>query len=223
MGGRGRGGGAAGTTMRNVANALGIARHEMSRMAQQQQKLEPPPLYPKVQRDPIPLEMTSDMVYVSRLKMELDQRLRDSPYFIEAEKKNDVKRYLDKYSIVKREKLELDMSCMPAELSWRRNPMKKSEPSAKRRKIDNSDDTVIREKLTKLEEKEGQINEDDDEEKRNDDDDDGSEKSAVDDAENALSDDDYQEEDNDYISNYFDNGEGYGDAGSDDNMDGDEY
>lgn len=32
-----------------------------------------------------------------------------------------------------------------------------------------------------------------------------------------LSDDDYLEEDNDYVANYFDNGEGLGD--SDDNLD----
>lgn len=51
----------------------------------------------------------------------------------------------------------------------------------------------------------------------------GSEKSAAEEEENPLSDDDNAEEDNDYISNYFDNGEGYGDGGSDDNMDGDEY
>lgn len=35
------------------------------------------------------------------------------------------------------------------------------------------------------------------------------------------SDDDYQEEDNDYIQSYFDNGENYGEVGSDDNLDDD--
>lgn len=39
----------------------------------------------------------------------------------------------------------------------------------------------------------------------------------------AASDDDFAEEDNDYCANYFDNGEGYGDLGSDDNIDGEEF
>ena len=51
--------------------------------------------------------MTTDMLYVSRLKVELDQRMRDSQFFIEAEKEDEIKRYLDKYSIIKREKLDI--------------------------------------------------------------------------------------------------------------------
>ncbi|EGT38490.1 hypothetical protein CAEBREN_25100 [Caenorhabditis brenneri] len=221
MSGRGRGGGSS-NTMRSVANALGIARYDMAKMMSQQ-KIEPPELYPKVQRNPVPIEMTTDLLYVSRLKVELDQRMRDSQFFIEAEKEDEIKRYLDKYSIIKREKLDIDMSQMPSELVWRRTSKKEAKESrAKKRKIAN-DDSMLKEKLNRLEEKEGKNDEEDDEEKPDDDKDSGSEKSAAEEEENPLSDDDNQEEDNDYISNYFDNGEGYGDGGSDDNMDGDEY
>ncbi|CCD72554.2 DNA-directed RNA polymerase III subunit [Caenorhabditis elegans] len=220
MSGRGRGGGSS-NTMRSVANALGIARYDMAKMMSQQ-KNEPPQLYPKVQHDPVPLEMTTDMLYVSRLKVELDQRMRDSQFFIEAEKDDEIKRYLDKYSNIKREKLSIDMSHMPNELIWRRASSKSKESLAKRRKVAN-DDSMIKEKLKKLEEKEAQNkDDDDDDEKADNDKDSGSEKSAAEEEENPLSDDDNQEEDNDYISAYFDNGEGYGDGGSDDNLDADD-
>ncbi|KHJ98700.1 hypothetical protein OESDEN_01320 [Oesophagostomum dentatum] len=53
-------------------------------------------------------------------------------------------------------------------------------------------------------------------------DEEGSEKSEEPPGSNVPSEDDF-EEDNDYCATYFDNGEGYGDAGSDDNMDGEEY
>uniref|UniRef100_A0A1I7TKE2 DNA-directed RNA polymerase III subunit n=1 Tax=Caenorhabditis tropicalis TaxID=1561998 RepID=A0A1I7TKE2_9PELO len=221
MSGKGKGGGSS-NTMRNVANALGIARYDMAKMMSQQ-TIEPPELYPKVQRNPVPLEMTTDLLYVSRLKVELDQRMRDSQFFIEAEKEDEIKRYLDKYSVIKREKLDINMSHMPSELVWRRTTSNASSRSgAKRRKLAN-DDSIIKEKLNKLEEKEGKNNEDDDDEKPEKDNDSESEKSAAEEEENPLSDDDNQEEDNDYISNYFDNGEGYGDGGSDDNMDGDDF
>ncbi|CAI2304507.1 unnamed protein product [Caenorhabditis sp. 36 PRJEB53466] len=220
MSGKGRGGGSS-NTMRSVANALGIARYDMAKMLSQQ-KVEPPELYPKVQRNPVSLEMTTDMLYVSRLKVELDQRMRDSQFFIEAENGDELKRYVDKFSTIKREKLEIDMSQMPSELVWRRATKSLKDPAAKRRKIMKEDPSVT-EKLEKLAEKEGQNNEDEEEEKPDEDNETGSEKSAGEEEENPLSDDDNQEEDNDYISNYFDNGEGYGDGGSDDNMDGDEF
>lgn len=60
------------------------------------------------------------------------------------------------------------MSQLPSELVWRRSGKTTKDPQAKRRKI-NHDDSVVKEKLEKLEEKEGQANEDDDEEKPDDD------------------------------------------------------
>ncbi|CAD6186321.1 unnamed protein product [Caenorhabditis auriculariae] len=221
MGGRGRGGGGAGNAVRSVASALGIPRHEMGQYGHLK-SVEPPPLYPNLQRGPLPFDMTADLIYVSNLRVELEQRFRESPYYLEKEEPRDIKRYTDKYSVVKRGKLQIDMSRLPVELAWRRET-KVEKPAAKRRKEDvESVDDVIDKKLRKLEElekreKHAENDEDGDEKEEEDE---KSEKSDTEEQE-TLSEEDYAEEDNDYISNYFDNGEG--DVGSDDNLGEDDY
>ncbi|EPB67291.1 hypothetical protein ANCCEY_13619 [Ancylostoma ceylanicum] len=223
MGGRGRGRGSGpGTTVRAVAQALGIARNDMATYTNQR-TVEDPPDYP----------------YLSELKLELINRFQESPFYLDNVQVKDIRRYTDKYNEVHREVLEpavkaseinladlandfkltmlshSDFSRLPDELCWRN---KKDQPSsAKRRKVEDTTE-IIQQRLKTLEQAEQQ-NENEEEVE----DEEGSEKSEEAPGSNVPSDEDFGEEDNDYCTTYFDNGEGYGDVGSDDNMDGEEY
>nr|CDJ84592.1 Protein Y47G6A.9 [Haemonchus contortus] len=216
MGGRGRGRGAGpGTTVRAVAHALGIARQDMAAYTAQR-TIEDPPDYPTVQRALIPLELTNELQYISELKLELINRFQESPFFLDNVQVRDIRRYTDKYNEIHREKLEPDFSRLPEELCWRRERVEA--PVAKKRKMIDESTEVVQQKLMRLEQAEQ--NEDIVEEVE--DEDEGSEDSREQPGSAVQSEDDLEEE-NDYCANYFDNGEGYGDLGSDDNMDGDEY
>ncbi|EYC19683.1 hypothetical protein Y032_0023g664 [Ancylostoma ceylanicum] len=215
MGGRGRGRGSGpGTTVRAVAQALGIARNDMATYTNQR-TVEDPPDYPIVQRALIPLELSNELQYLSELKLELINRFQESPFYLDNVQVKDIRRYTDKYNEVHREVLEPDFSRLPDELCWRN---KKDQPSsAKRRKVEDTTE-IIQQRLKTLEQAEQQ-NENEEEVE----DEEGSEKSEEAPGSNVPSDEDFGEEDNDYCTTYFDNGEGYGDVGSDDNMDGEEY
>ncbi|RCN44563.1 peptidase family M41 [Ancylostoma caninum] len=215
MGGRGRGGGSGpGTTVRAVAQALGIARNDMATYANQR-TVEDPPDYPIVQRALIPLELSNELQYLSELKLELINRFQESPFYLDNVQVKDIRRYTDKYNEVHREVLQPDFSRLPEELCWRHRSDQPS--SAKRRKIEDTTE-IIQQRLKTLEQAEQQ-NENEEEIE----DEEGSEKSEEPPGSNIPSDEDFGEEDNDYCTTYFDNGEGYGDVGSDDNMDGEEY
>ncbi|VDL76753.1 unnamed protein product [Nippostrongylus brasiliensis] len=216
MGGRGRGRGSGpGTTARAVAQALGIARHDMASYANQR-TIEDPPDYPVVQRALIPLDLTNELQYVSDLKIELINRFQESPFFLDNVQVRDIRRYTDKYNEIHREKLDPDFSRLPEELCWRQERGAASD--AKRRKL-GTDTVDVQQKLLRLEQVEQteENNEENEEEEEN-----GSENSEEAPGSAVVSEDDL-EEDNDYCANYFDNGEGYGDLGSDDNMDGEEF
>lgn len=218
MGGRGRGRGSGpGTTARAVAQALGIARHDMATYANQR-TIEDPPDYPVVQRALIPLDLTNELQYISDLKIELINRFQESPFFLDNVQVRDIRRYTDKYNEIQRERLEPDFSRLPDELCWRHE---RAEPSAtKKRKVVEDTTEAVQQKLLRLEQAEqGEQNTEEVEE----DDEDASEASEEARGSVAASDDDFAEEDNDYCANYFDNGEGYGDLGSDDNIDGEEF
>uniref|UniRef100_A0A1I7X0I4 XPGN domain-containing protein n=1 Tax=Heterorhabditis bacteriophora TaxID=37862 RepID=A0A1I7X0I4_HETBA len=132
MGGRGRGGGT-GSTVRAVANALGIARHEMATYSQHK-PFEAPALYPIVQRALIPLELSNELQYIAELKLEMVNRFNESPYYLDHKETLDIRRYTDKYNQVHREKLHPD-----------------------------SASDVLKEKLSQLEEAEVEGEEDEDE------------------------------------------------------------
>ncbi|KAK6729014.1 hypothetical protein RB195_006208 [Necator americanus] len=215
MGGRGRGRGSGpGTTVRAVAQALGIARNDMASFTNQR-TVEDPPDYPTVQRALIPLELSNELQYISELKLELINRFQESPFYLDNVQVKDIRRYTDKYNEVHRERLEPDFTRLPEELCWRRE--KATLSSAKRRRIEDTIE-IIQQKLVNLERAEQQ-----DENEEEVEDEEGSENSEEAPGSNVPSDEDFGEEDNDYCATYFDNGEGYGDVGSDDNMDGEEY
>ncbi|KAH7728674.1 DNA-directed RNA polymerase III [Aphelenchoides avenae] len=200
-GGRGGGRGASTSGVRAIANVLGIARHDIGSYTQV--KNEPPKAYPPLNHAVLPLETTNELHH-------------------EKAGKRDVKRYTDRYKAMEKEPLEPQWSRVPDELNWRQG--RESVKSAKRRKVDNE---TFAKKLATLERKETEgpqnVGADQEEEDVEDDDAEGAAAKAApneEDEEAPPSDDDYMEEDNDYIQNYFDNGEGYGE-GSDDNLEED--
>uniref|UniRef100_A0A0N5AU13 DNA-directed RNA polymerase III subunit n=1 Tax=Syphacia muris TaxID=451379 RepID=A0A0N5AU13_9BILA len=224
---RGGGRGAANAGIRAVANALGIARADVSSFTKI--VTEAQPLYPvskfglfvPVSRSTLPIEHSDELLYMTELKQELLTRFHESSFYVEAKSKNgDIRRYTDKYRTLNRGKLQPVWSRLPEELHWGKQN-KLNSTDKKRRKFDDSGTMKVEEKLAKLEEREGASRQDDEthgtaEKELSSD---SEEENRDLDEQEALSDDDYLEEDNDYIHSYFDNGENYGELGSDDNLD----
>ncbi|MFH4982117.1 hypothetical protein AB6A40_008826 [Gnathostoma spinigerum] len=209
-----------GSGVRAVANALGIARHEMNAFT----KIitEAPQLYPAVTKTILPLSNSDELQYMAELRQEVLNRFRESAFYLEQpEVIGDIRRYTDKYRSIEKEKFEPDWSRLPSELYWR--PSKQPKETAKKRKRTYADGNAnVEEKLAELEKKENKgVTENEDHEDEEEEEDSEREERNENDDQEPLSDDDYLEEDNDYIHNYFDNGEDYGDAGSDDNLDND--
>uniref|UniRef100_A0A0R3RIR9 DNA-directed RNA polymerase III subunit n=1 Tax=Elaeophora elaphi TaxID=1147741 RepID=A0A0R3RIR9_9BILA len=212
--------GGASSGLRAVANALGIARHEMSSYTKV--ILESQPTYPPVSQMVLPLEITDELLYMAELRQELLSRFHESSFYFDIKERNsEFRRYTDKYREIEREELRPDWSRLPDELCWKK---KVGEPIKKKRKVmDKGTDEVV-EKLSKLEENEKLGSPEIETQETIDENDEESEKEGQNnenEEQEILSDDDYQEEDNDYIHSYFDNGENYGDVGSDDNLDED--
>nr|CTP81960.1 Bm6618 [Brugia malayi] len=211
--------GGASSGLRAVANALGIARHEMS--AYTKVVMESQPIYPSVSQIVLPLEKTDELQYMAELRQELLTRFHESSFHFDVEERDsEFRRYTDKYRETEKEELRPDWSRLPEELCWKK---KTDEQVKKKRRITDKGADEVVEKLSKLEENEKlgcleietqeTIDENDEESEK--------EEQNNENEQEALSDDDYQEEDNDYIHSYFDNGENYGDIGSDDNLDED--
>lgn len=220
-GGRGGGRGAATAGIRAVANALGIARTEMG--VYTKIVTEAPPLYPSVSRPTLPIERTDELQYMAELRQELLTRFHESSFYIAAKEKNcDIKRYTDKYRALVKEKFHPEWSRLPDELNWEKHK-KADTASRKRRKIEDNGVSQVEEKLAKLEEREGVAGQEEETQVEGDKEasSDSEEENKDIDEQEPLSDDDYLEEDNDYIHSYFDNGENYGEVGSDDNLDDD--
>ncbi|VDK86157.1 unnamed protein product [Litomosoides sigmodontis] len=219
-GGRLGGRGGASSGLRAVANALGIARHEMGSYTKV--VLESQPTYPPVSQMVSPLEKTDELQYMAELRQELLTRFHESSFYLDVKERcSEFRRYTDRYSEVEKEDLQPDWSRLPNELCWKKNV---GEPIKKKRKVvDKGTDEVV-EKLSRLEESEKLGSPEIETQEAVDENDEESEKEEQNnenEEQEALSDDDYQEEDNDYIHSYFDNGENYGDVGSDDNLDED--
>ncbi|CAD5205746.1 unnamed protein product [Bursaphelenchus okinawaensis] len=203
---RGGKGGQSVSGVRAIANALGLQRHEIG--AYTQTKKEPPPLFPPLSRHVRELPASRELSYMTALKEELLERFHESAVYQPKRASKDVYRYTDKYRKVRKEAFEPIFSRVPAELNWESTSTVRT---VKKRKLD---DKIVAEKLAKLEEKEKVVVEHEEEPKEEEEEEEDFEKK--DDDEDSISDDDYLEEENDYVNNYFDNGEG--DA-SDDNLD----
>ncbi|XP_076807413.1 DNA-directed RNA polymerase III subunit RPC7-like [Clavelina lepadiformis] len=206
-GGRGRGRGR-GNVSFNM-EAIGFGRGD----ALPAPILQPPPKFPPSRQPPLPLVGGDEAKYLLALKKEFLQTMQASPYFIKAEQeKTDVDRYSDKYRASRNTDNTIEW-----EPDWRRFPKELKIAVRKKRKASarsmvsnlpaakstkNKDETDISKKLEVLEKKDTEnadraSNKDEDE----------SENDELE--EDVVAREEDEEEGNDYISSYFDNGESY--------------
>ncbi|GMR53259.1 hypothetical protein PMAYCL1PPCAC_23454, partial [Pristionchus mayeri] len=212
--GGGRGGGAP-SASRQLMGALGIQQHEMAAFMRHRAS-EMPMKFPQIQRSLLPLEITTDRMYMADVKAELRARFTESSFNMDEDvEKVDIKRYTDKYKRIEKERFVPDVERVPEELIDKKDLKAAKKDGKKKRKMEEGDEEMIKKKLLRLEENEKSG----DEEGEDSSSDEDSEKEET--AGGAVSEDD-MEEDNDYIHAYFDNGEGYND-GSDDNLGDEDY
>uniref|UniRef100_A0A914HS45 Elongator complex protein 3 n=1 Tax=Globodera rostochiensis TaxID=31243 RepID=A0A914HS45_GLORO len=212
----GFGGATAATGVRAIANVLGISRQEVSQYTHEQIKNEPLPLYPPLAKDPLPLEDSKELAFMTDAKLEFLHRFRESPFYQRRTGKRDVRRYTDKYRLMDKEPFEPHWTRLPSEINWRaKSGTSGRRPSAKRARMDENQ---LLERLGQREAKGLDKDKEGDEEgahgKAEDDDD---EENATtrprplneDEEEANYSDEDYlMEGANDYVDTYFDDGEG---------------
>ncbi|XP_068618264.1 DNA-directed RNA polymerase III subunit RPC7-like [Battus philenor] len=212
MSGRGRGGGLSFT--HDQLQALGIARGDNTGPI-----LVPPPLFPKLEVKPLPLNCDAATDYMLIVKDQFIEYLHETPAYVKQNTRTDgIERYSDKYK-----QLALDakqgkvLDCvwvnMPAELRPQANRIRMT---TRKRKLDDAN--LLTKKLQTLEKKETLDENDDTTENK---DDETVKKENDNEDEEELEDEEEQEyeidEGTDYANNYFDNGEDYDDE--DDNLD----
>ncbi|KAK0424359.1 hypothetical protein QR680_008633 [Steinernema hermaphroditum] len=206
------------TGVRAIASALGIARHELgafTKIKKEARQMFPP--FSAILR--VPQSDRDNYDFLSRMDVEVRSRYKELDTYDPDAPKNDVKHFTDDYKKVKiaDTPVRFYFDRMPAELNFLKKPERQQ---AKKPKI--VDKEGITKKLQELEEKEknGVLILNEAESDDNDEEEEGTRR-ADNEEEEQLSDEDYQEEGNDYIQSYFDNGEGYGEGMSDDNLDED--
>ncbi|XP_039265145.2 DNA-directed RNA polymerase III subunit RPC7-like [Styela clava] len=186
--------------------------------------LQPPPDYPPLKKRPVPLLTGEDQDYLLALQKNFEKTMRDSPYYIKKqEEKNFLDRYSDKYRISNHSDNELgwepDWSRFPAELKIemkrKRKASKKIAPKlVEKKKAESVNEEEVKKKLDELEKK-----------------DQNPEAQKAGDANDTESeveleiDEVDEDEGNDYLTSYFDNGESYLDEEEDtlDDKDGGIY
>ncbi|GMS85152.1 hypothetical protein PENTCL1PPCAC_7327, partial [Pristionchus entomophagus] len=135
---------------RQVANALGIAQHEMAAFMRQKAS-ELPQRFPAIQRSLLPIEMTTDRMYMADVKAELRARFMESSFNVDEDTERvDIRRYTDKYKIVQKERFVLDVDRVPEELIDKKD----LKPRKEKRKMEEGDEEEIKKKLMRLEENE---------------------------------------------------------------------
>lgn len=212
MAGRGRGRGSNTSFTHEQLQALGMPRGDNT-----PQVLAPPPLFPKLEAKPLPLNMDAATDYMVIVKDQFIEYLHESPAYVKANTRTDgIERYSDKYKLLaldaKKDRL---LNCiwdnMPPEL---RPHAGRTRPAVRKRKLD--DPSEIAKRLQTLEKKETQESTDVDVDTTE-----ASIKKENEDNEEELEDEQEPEEEiddgTDYANNYFDNGEDYEDE--DDNLD----
>ncbi|CAG9561109.1 unnamed protein product [Danaus chrysippus] len=212
MAGRGRGRGSGISLTHEQIQALGIARGDNTPAI-----LTPPPLFPKLDVKPLPLNCDAATDYMVIVKDQFIEYLHESPAYVKANTRNDgIERYSDKYKLLaldakKGNILDCVWANIPPEL---RPNAGRSRVSVKKRKLD--DPKEIAKRLQTLEKKEIQDTSTEDMETNEDE-----VKKETEENDEELEDEHEQEEEiddgTDYANNYFDNGEDYEDE--DDNLD----
>nr|XP_046243048.1 DNA-directed RNA polymerase III subunit RPC7 [Scatophagus argus] len=210
MAGRGRG--VASFTF-NV-EALGIGRGSMP-----EARVGPSPLFPNTDFKPVPLKAGEDEDYMLALKQEMRGAMQRLPHNIKPHSnKAEVEKYTERYLKQKQtddEEWTPDWNLFPKELMPQKKKTRAKAGTKKKTAISRKDTEDILSKLDELAKKDdGNPEKSDDETEK---------KPGNENEEEEIEEDEYDEEDieegNDYIENYFDNGEDFA-ADSDDNMDG---
>lgn len=214
MAGRGRG---RGSTNRSLTHeqlqALGISRGDNT-----PQILAPPPLFPKLEAKPLPLNCDAATDYMVIVRDQFIEYLHESPAYVKANTQTDgIERYSDKYKLLaldakKGRTLDCVWANMPPEI---RPHAGRARTTTRKRKLD--DPIEIAKRLQTLEKKESQENTVDNMETNENE----NEVKKENEDNEELEDEEEQEEEiddgTDYANNYFDNGEDYEDE--DDNLD----
>ncbi|KAJ2944290.1 hypothetical protein O0L34_g18276 [Tuta absoluta] len=214
MAGRGRGRGTGLSLTQEQLQALGIARGEST-----PQTLAPPPLFPKLERKPLPLVCDAATDYMLIVKDQFIEYLHESPAYVKAKSRTDgVERYSDKYKLLALDaKQNRTLDCVWANMPGELRPQAaRVRVTARKRKLD--DPAEIAKRLQTLEKKESQEESGDvmetNEEERAARKDDVNEDEDIEDEQEQ----EYEVDDGtDYANNYFDNGEDYDEE--DDNLD----
>ncbi|CAH2091259.1 unnamed protein product [Euphydryas editha] len=208
MTGRGRGRGNGKSLTHEQLQALGITRADNTTTPQ---ILAPPPLFPKLEVKPLPLNCDAAMDYMVIVRDQFIEYLHESPAYVKTNTQTDgIERYSDKYKLLaldakKGRVLDCVWTNMPPEL--RPHSGRTKLRATRKRKLD--DPTEIAKRLQKLEKIESkgdtaedmETNENEDEAKK-----------EEDDNEELLDEEEPEEEiddGTDYANNYFDNGEDY--------------
>ncbi|XP_036454083.1 DNA-directed RNA polymerase III subunit RPC7 [Colossoma macropomum] len=192
--------------------ALGLSRGSMP-----ETQRGPQPMFPQIEFKPVPLKAGEDEDYMLALKQEIRGKMKGLPFNIKPPSgKNDVERYKEKYirecRKIEDEEWTPDWNRLPKELMPQKKKIRKKIDCKKSTKVSSKDKEALLSKLDELE-KRGDDKSDEEKEEK---------KKGEEDEEEEVEGEEYEEEEleeeNDYIANYFEDGDDYG-AGSDDNMD----
>ncbi|XP_043096094.1 DNA-directed RNA polymerase III subunit RPC7 [Puntigrus tetrazona] len=194
--------------------SLGLTRGSMP-----ETQRGPSPLFPQIEYKPGPLKAGEDEDYMRALKQEMRGRMKDLPFNIKPHAgKGDVERYKEKYAReikrIENDNWTPDWNNLPKELKPQKKIVRKKRDAKKMSKISSKDKEAVLNKLDELEKK-GDAKSDEEEEAggaKKEDDEEGEEVEIEGEFDEEL------EEENDYIANYFEDGDDYG-GGSDENMD----
>nr|CAH7760176.1 unnamed protein product [Callosobruchus chinensis] len=199
MSGRGRGrgrGGATRTFNREQLSQMGVTSNETLPGPVTQ----PPPLYPLMDRKPVPLTQSSEIDYLLILRQDFIDRMQISGSYLKMPecKLNQAEQTIDKLvAQLPRVKEKFDWRLFPSEL--------RPKAMAKRVKKKVELSVVNVEKRLELLEKLEEKSEDIEEKPKNDDEDEETEQIE------EIEEDEEMDEGTDYANNYFDNGENYED------------
>ncbi|KAB5528525.1 hypothetical protein PHYPO_G00141200 [Pangasianodon hypophthalmus] len=192
--------------------ALGITRGSMP-----ETQRGPQPLFPQMEFKPVPLKAGEDEDYMLALKQEIRGRMKGLPFNIKpCSGRSDVERYKEKYvrecQKIEDEEWTPDWNRLPKELMPQKRKIRKKTDRKKPRNVSSKDQEALLSKLDELEKKGDKSDDENEKEEKE------QKKGDEEEVEGDEYDEEELEEENDYIDNYFEDGDDYG-AGSDDNMD----
>ncbi|XP_028852643.1 DNA-directed RNA polymerase III subunit RPC7 [Denticeps clupeoides] len=195
--------------------ALGITRGNMP-----ETRRGPGPQFPQLENKPLPLKLGEDEDYMLALKQNMGVTMSRLPSYIKPRSaRPDVERYKQKYLKeclrMEQEAWTPDWQRLPKELMpSKKTAKKKSAVKTKAKKLTSKENEDLMSKLSELEKKGDDKSDEEAEGKKAK----GEEEEGEEEEIEGVEYEEENEEDNDYIASYFEDGDDYL-AGSDDNMD----